>query len=475
MDGAKNGTETAQLMAQNKLTKFSRNDIRFWEARVYQPAFSVADGDDKKVGFYHVKIQAHGERRRVSLKETQNRKAAKAAMELDSLVQALGWEQGLAKFRGDTPTPRNNLTLGDYLLEVAVTGEITPRTLRTYTTKVRRIAADIGEIRLRGKLNKYDYVNGGTKAWQDLVDAVPLRALSPAAVRTWLTAYLLPSQGNPAKRESAIKSANSCIRAGKAIFAAKILERLTHLVLPDPIPFSGMRTRREEITRYRSEIADPKQLLVAGMKELAHATMDSQNQALWELGGCEGPAPEPAPGERIRAGQAAFRMREAFKVLILSLSAGLRRGEIDRLQWNQVDFDRKHISVKTTDAHKIKANSIGDIPVDTEIIALLKILKSSSTSRFVVNGVEPNMLTDKTHYRAELAHVELIHWLKTKGIKARNPVHSMRKEYGSIVCAKAGIYVASRLLRHASIQMTASIYADDRASVTSGLGDALAE
>lgn len=283
----------------------------------------------------------------VSLKETQNRKAAKAAMELDSLVQALGWEQGLAKFRGDTPTPRNNLTLGDYLLEVAVTGEITPRTLRTYTTKVRRIAADIGEICLRGKLNKYDYVNGGTKAWQDLVDAVPLRALSPDAVRTWLTAYLLPSQGNPAKRESAIKSANSCIRAGKAIFAAKILERLTHLVLPDPIPFSGMRTRREEITRYRSEIADPKQLLVAGMKELAHATMDSQNQALWELGGCEGPAPEPAPGERIRAGQAAFRMREAFKVLILSLSAGLRRGELDRLQWNQRKF---HI-------HKLRSDS----------------------------------------------------------------------------------------------------------------------
>ena len=36
---------------------------------------------------------------------------------------------------------------------------------------------------------------------------------------------------------SATKTANACIRAGKAIFAERIQERLTHVVFPDPIPF----------------------------------------------------------------------------------------------------------------------------------------------------------------------------------------------------------------------------------------------
>ena len=85
------------------------------------------------------------------------------------------------------------------------------------------------------------------------------------------------------------------------------------------------------------------------------------------------------------------------------------------------------------------------------------------------------MDSDSHHYRACRAHDELIQWLHSKGITARNPLHSLRKEFGSIVCHKAGVYVPSRLLRHASITMTASVYTDDRGRVTSGLGSALAQ
>jgi hypothetical protein len=53
---------------------------------------------------------------------------------------------------------------------------------------------------------------------------------------------------------SATKTANACIRAGKAIFAERIQERLTHVVFPDPIPFVGLKTAKERLTRYRSEI-----------------------------------------------------------------------------------------------------------------------------------------------------------------------------------------------------------------------------
>ena len=471
MDPAKSGQEVAKKVAKN-LTRFSKNDIRFWEARVYHPIYGKS-GQDRESDSFAIRIQAHGERRNIALRETTKRDAAKAAMALHKLIETHGWERGLAELRGLAPQRRNLLTLGDYLAEVTATGEITPRTLRTYATKVRRIAADIGNIRLPTGLNKFDHVNGGAKAWQELADRVPLSKIGPEAVQQWLSKHLAQFRGNPAKLNSATKTANSCIRAGKAIFAERIRERLSHVVLPDPLPFVSLRTAKERPNRYRSEINNPEVLLVAGARELAGATMETEHQAIWQDLGGEGLAPEPSPAEVIRADLRASRKRAAFKVLVLGLCAGLRRGEIDRLQWTQVDFVKHLLLIHATDCFAPKANSTGEIPIDEEITNLLKAWRSDITDRFVVEGVEPDLTTDGYHYRAERAHAELIRWLRTKGMNARNCLHSLRKEYGSIVCQKAGVLVASRLLRHASITMTASVYTDDRGSVTSGLGVAL--
>lgn len=459
-------------MAKKILTKFSVNDLRYWDSRVHHPRYG-ATKSTKEAATFAVRIQAHGERRYVALPDTTKREASKSAMALYKLVEMHGWDRGLSEFRGQTPQTRNNLTLGDYLAEVTATGEITPRTLRTYATKVRRIAADIGKVKLPEKLNKFDYVNGGAKEWQRLVDAVPLRKLTPDAIQIWMRDYLAQFRNNPAKLIASTKSANSCIRAGKAIFAEKIRERLSHVILPDPPPFIGMKTAKERPTRYRSEIENPEVLLVAGIRELACATMETEHQAVWKQLGGETDASEPAPADKIRAELRAGRKREAFKVLVLGLCAGLRRGEIDRLLWSQVDFVRSLIVIKATDCFAPKANSIGDIPIDDEIVKLLKTWKKSATGRFVVEGVEPKTDTDKHHYRAGRAHEELIDWLHGKGLSARNPLHALRKEFGSIVCQKAGVYVASRLLRHANITMTAAVYTDDRGRVTSGLGSAL--
>jgi hypothetical protein len=53
-------------------------------------------------------------------------------------------------------------------------------------------------------------------------------------------------------------------------------------------------------------------------------------------------------------------------------------------------------------------------------------------------------------------------------------LHTLRKEYGSQVCAQFGIHAASRALRHADIGVTAQFYTDSRARISSGLGHLLA-
>ena len=60
--------------------------------------------------------------------------------------------------------------------------------------------------------------------------------------------------------------------------------------------------------------------------------------------------------------------------------------------------------------------------------------------------------------------------LRAKGVDDRKPLHTLRKEYGSIVADKLGIYAASRALRHGDVQVTATHYLDKKQRITTGLG-----
>jgi len=56
-----------------------------------------------------------------------------------------------------------------------------------------------------------------------------------------------------------------------------------------------------------------------------------------------------------------------------------------------------------------------------------------------------------------------------KGVTAVKPLHELRKEFGSQLCAKYGIYAASRMLRLADIAITAQHYLDQKERVTFGM------
>src|SRR6202011_2905563 len=95
-------------------------------------------------------------------------------------------------------------------------------------------------------------------------------------------------------------------------------------------------------------------------------------------------------------------------------------------------------------------------------------------SLFVIEAdTEPRTDTSYAHYRAQSHFDALIKWLKSKGVTALKPLHEMRKEFGSQLCAKYGIYAASRMLRHADIAITAQHYLDQKERVTFGMGKLL--
>jgi integrase len=145
----------------------------------------------------------------------------------------------------------------------------------------------------------------------------------------------------------------------------------------------------------------------------------------------------------------------------------LRRDEIDKLQWNQIQWHRNTIRVETTEHGGTKsADSEADVDVDPGLLDILKsyMPKPGKGSPFVIESpVEPRPeAASYHHYRCNRQFNELVTWLRAKGIKARNALHALRKEFGSQICAQAGIFAASVALRHSSITLTRDYYIDKK-------------
>jgi CheY-like chemotaxis protein len=91
----------------------------------------------------------------------------------------------------------------------------------------------------------------------------------------------------------------------------------------------------------------------------------------------------------------------------------------------------------------------------------------------IEGGVSPRPDAAYSRYRCQKEFEALNEWLRAHGVEEGRPIHTLRKEYGSQVCAKHGIYAASRALRHADIAITSQHYLDKRKSARADLLKAL--
>jgi integrase len=291
---------------------------------------------------------------------------------------------------------------------------------------------------LQGGREKFDYVNGGNAKWIEKIHKVKLDRLTPERIQAYKVRYLKEASSDPLSLKRAQTTLNSVLRASKCLFTPRIQKQIGKTV---PNPFKEIENIKLPKNRYRSEI-NPDLLLMQARRELM----------------------EQHP--------------EEFKVLILALGCGLRRDEIDTLAWSQVDYARNQIRIETTEHTTAKSDeSEALVDVDPGLIEMLRSFMAASQSPFVINSPNaprPNAASYH-HYRCSKVFDRLIAWLHSKGMKARNALHTLRKEFGSQICAQAGIYAASTALRHANIALTASVYTDKKRTVFYSVAKALTE
>jgi hypothetical protein len=137
---------------------------------------------------------------------------------------------------------------------------------------------------------------------------------------------------------------------------------------------------------------------------------------------------------------------EAFKVFLLGTMVGLRRREIDLLEWSSFRWDEGAIRIEATQHFSAKSeDSYADVAIDAQLVQLFRGYHARATGPFVIesNGdLRPGCTY--VHYRCNEIFNRLISWLRARGVKALKPLHTLRKEFGSVLCANYGIHAASR-------------------------------
>ena len=163
---------------------------------------------------------------------------------------------------------------------------------------------------------------------------------------------------------------------------------------------------------------------------------------------------------------------EQLKILLLALMVGLRRNEIDKLEWAAFRWDEGIIRIEATRYfHPKSEDAVGDVEVDAELLEIFRGFRARATGDFVIESeIAPRPGATYSHYRCQRLFEALSTWLRDHGVTGNKPLHTLRKEFGSQVCAKHGIYAASTALRHADIAITSQHYLDKRQRATVGLG-----
>ena len=406
----------------------SKTDVKYWQRTIFRPTY-VTDGKRKRVSDWSVKIQ-HADRRETFPLGTPNKTAAAAkAKNIYLCLLGQGWEAARAQFKKKGAATGTVVTVGEFIESAKPKFGGRPKTFNDYARAFRTIVAGIFEI--DGGKEKYDYHSGGRERWIQKIHKTKLADVTPERIQKWKISFIRKAGNDPRRTRAARISVNSLMRQAKSLFAPDLL-KFVPVELGLTKPFDGIKFEPRQSMRYQSGF-DIQKLVQQAQQEL------------------------PV---------------EQFKIFLLASMAGLRRNEIDKLPWAAFRWDTGLIRIEATaHFHPKSEDSIGDVEVDAEFLEVFRGYRARATGEFVIESfVAPRAGIGYSHYRCQPLFDQLVQWLRAHGVDTTTPLHTLRKEFGSQICARDGIYAASTALRHADIAITSQHYLDKKRRVTVGLG-----
>lgn len=405
--------------------------IAYWRAKLFKNTYRDRQGQTIEQPEWYVRLRHDGETRRVRLHTSDKDKAAEEAVRLSARLAEEGW---LAVRRGMARLPASP-TIEDFCAayERACEGmERPPRPISRalYCQRLRQVCR--------------------------LASVSQLRDLTPAAVDRARDAYLAQRRAQQRKGQSVANSLAGIIRNAAACFSREARRQLAKQGLTiEANPFDGHE---------KGQYIEPVTSLPLG----------TVNRVWKELpilrdGDPDAEAPT-AKGSRSK-GRPPIDWRKphpkAWAAILLALGAGLRANEADKARWRWFRFDSEgncFLEIQEEDDFTPKGGVKRTIRVPRELYDELVKARKDMASPYVLGGpASANVEKKGFGYRRPEAFRVATAWLRARGVeegkRRGNPLHRLRKEFGSQVATTYGLFAAQKLLGHTSPALTSRYYA----------------
>ena len=132
----------------------------------------------------------------------------------------------------------------------------------------------------------------------------------------------------------------------------------------------------------------------------------------------------------------------------LALATGLRKGELEKLKWCDIDFIRENVRARSSIS---KNRKLAYLPLSYDLIKKLKKFKGGANSQDLVFG----RIAEKWKKDYSNCNIEIY------GVNERCDFHSLRKTYLTYLVL-GGLHprIVQELARHSNYNLTAKLYTD---------------
>lgn len=413
--------------------------LNYWRSRLFRNSYRDRTGQTVEIPEFYVRMRFAGITRRVRLNHADQEKAAEEALGLFERLNEGGWT-AITDRSAKMPASPTIAQFCELYREGTTSMQRVPRpvSVANYLRSLRQICALAGVTNLRG--------------------------LTKDAMEKARDRYR--AQGRAAKRsdQGIQNSIASIMRNAAACFSVESRAILKRKGLDLQNPFEGFKhaqdispvtsMERETVTRLWAELpllrdGDPEAVDPKAKRYAKNYRKQHGKAARWLPHDYRKPHPD------------------AYCAVLLAIGAGLRANEIDKARWNWIKFDQAgdcFLEIRPEGDFKPKGGTMRMIKIPQELHQALIEARADLASPFITGGGESRKEggAAQSYRRSETLKCANA-WLRARGVEENesrgNPLHRLRKQFGSEVATSFGLFAAQKLLGHSSPSVTAKYYA----------------
>lgn len=415
--------------------------VAYWRSRLFRNSYRDRDGRTVEIPEYYARFRHDGMTKRVRLHTSEKEKAAEEALRLSQRLSQEGWS-AVTVGQARLPHSPSIEEFCDAYQKATEAMESPPRpiTVALYLRHLRQICS--------------------------LAGVSTLRELTPDAIERGRDKYRALARTKKRSEAAIQNSLGIIIRNAAACFSKDALAVLGRLgVSMEASPFAGIKRSQkiEPVSPLNTSIVD------RIWKELPLLRDGDPGAEAADLKKFLSRYRKEHEGRKARWLPIDFRQPhpDAYCAVLLALGAGLRANEIDKARWSWIKFDSKgqcFLEVREESDFIPKGGTMRLIRIPQQLHNELGKARRDMASPYILGGQASQSVEDNGWgYRCRETLRVANTWLRDRGVEADdprgNPLHRLRKQFGSEVATGFGLFAAQKLLGHSSPTVTAKYYA----------------